>query len=79
MNANQGGFNAQDTWRNNLTGHGQLVKAGTGALTLAGNNHFTGGVQLKAGTLNLASPTAAGKEMSSSTMAHCVLLKITPS
>lgn len=61
MNANQGGFNAQDTWRNNLTGHGQLVKAGTGALTLAGNNHFTGGVQLKAGTLNLASPTAAGK------------------
>lgn len=61
MDAKRGGFNAQDTWRNNLTGQGQLVKKGTGTLTLAGNNQFTGGVRLKAGTLNLASPTAAGK------------------
>lgn len=37
-----------------------LTKAGAGALTLAGANTFTGGVNLTAGTLNLAHAAALG-------------------
>lgn len=61
MNARKGGFNARDTWRNNLTGRGMLIKQGTGSLTLAGKNTFTGGIKVNGGTLNLAQVDAAGK------------------
>jgi len=61
MTAKQGGFNAKDTWRNDITGRGKLVKAGTGSLTLAGDNHFTGGITLMGGRLTLATALAAGK------------------
>jgi autotransporter-associated beta strand protein len=37
-----------------------VVKTGTGALTLSGNNTFTGGVTLNAGTLGLAHNNALG-------------------
>jgi len=60
MDAAKGGFNAKDTWRNDIKGSGKLVKQGTGALTLNGNNGFTGGVEVDKGELNLAAANAAG-------------------
>ena len=60
MNAAKGGFNARDTFRNNIGGRGSLVKAGTGTLTLAGRNSFSGGVQLANGRLDLDTASAAG-------------------
>lgn len=60
MDAAKGGFNAHDTWRNDITGNGKLIKQGTGALTLKGHNQFKGGLQVDGGDLNLATATAAG-------------------
>ncbi|MDQ0316300.1 autotransporter-associated beta strand repeat-containing protein [Amorphus orientalis] len=45
------GLNA--TWNGVLSGGGGLAKAGTGTLTLASANTFTGGVSLQGGTLAL--------------------------
>ena len=42
------------------TGSGKLVKNNTGGLTLSGNNTFTGGTTLNAGTVNINSATAIG-------------------
>lgn len=61
MNAASGGFNAADTWRNDISGAGRLTKQGSGQLTLSGNNSFAGGVVVEAGELVAASPTAFGK------------------
>jgi autotransporter-associated beta strand protein len=61
MDAAAGGFNAADTWRNHIGGTGKLTKAGTGSLTLTGDNSFSGGVAVQAGTLRAASPNALGK------------------
>lgn len=41
-------------------GGGQLVKVGTGALTLSGSNSYTGGTTLKAGTLVVNNTSALG-------------------
>ncbi|PZF94084.1 phosphatase PAP2 family protein [Micromonospora deserti] len=60
MNAADGGFNATDTWRNDIDGRGGLVKQGTGALTLAGSNRYCGGTRLEAGILTAASSKALG-------------------
>jgi autotransporter-associated beta strand protein len=60
MNASDGGFSAADTWRNDVGGRGGLTKAGTGALTLAGDNRYSGGTRLEAGTLVAGSPSAFG-------------------
>ncbi|WP_126879450.1 acid phosphatase [Paraburkholderia kururiensis] len=60
MDATQGGFNAADTWRNNIGGSGKLTFAGTGALTLAGANSYSGGTEVQGGTLVAASPQAFG-------------------
>ncbi|WP_238254637.1 phosphatase PAP2 family protein, partial [Methylorubrum podarium] len=46
------GFNAADTWRNDIGGPGTLTKAGSGVLTLAGSNSFAG-FDLQAGGLTL--------------------------
>ena len=45
---------------NNGTGVVSLVKQGTGSLSLAGNNSYTGGTTLTNGQLNLNSATALG-------------------
>lgn len=60
MDAAQGGFSALDTWRNDIAGAGKLTKLGSGTLVLAGNNSFTGGIELAAGTLQAGSGSALG-------------------
>ncbi len=49
-----------DTINSTLAGSVGLTKLGAGTLTLAGNNTFTGGTTLTAGTLNINSATALG-------------------
>ncbi|RSM46660.1 phosphoesterase [Amycolatopsis balhimycina DSM 5908] len=60
LDAARGGFHANDSWRNDIGGDGGLVKAGSGTLTLHGNNSYRGGTRLTAGTLVAASPCALG-------------------
>ncbi|WP_379159530.1 S-layer homology domain-containing protein [Paenibacillus sp. sgz5001063] len=60
MDANQGGFNALDRWRNDISGTGSLTKEGTGTLKLQGNNSYSGGTLLNEGTLEGNSNTAFG-------------------
>ncbi len=60
MDAALGGFNEQDAWRNNISGAGLLTKRGSGWLSLTGNNSYTGGTVLEAGTLEAASASALG-------------------
>ncbi|MCU9953467.1 autotransporter-associated beta strand repeat-containing protein [Burkholderia sp. BKH01] len=60
MDASKGGLNAADLWRNDIAGAGKLTLQGTGTLTLAGNNSYTGGTQVSGGTLAAASTTAFG-------------------
>ncbi|EKS9797903.1 MULTISPECIES: phosphatase PAP2 family protein [Burkholderia] len=60
MDASQGGLNAADLWRNDVAGAGKLTLQGSGTLTLAGNNRYTGGTQVSGGTLAAASTTAFG-------------------
>ncbi|RQZ68365.1 phosphatase PAP2 family protein [Burkholderia sp. Bp9004] len=60
MDASQGGLNAADQWRNDIAGAGKLTLQGTGTLTLAGNNSYTGGTQVSGGTLAAASASAFG-------------------
>ncbi|MCX7262440.1 MAG: autotransporter-associated beta strand repeat-containing protein, partial [Burkholderiales bacterium] len=43
-----------------MTGSLQLVKAGAGTLTLIGNNTFTGGTTVSAGTLEIGNGTTGG-------------------
>jgi len=61
MDASRGGFHAADTWRNAIAGAGKLTKRGTGTLTLAGSNAYSGGTQVQEGTLVAASADALGK------------------
>lgn len=61
MDASQGGFNESDTWKNDIEGTGKLTKSGTGALTLSGNNTYSGGTLLEEGTLAADSSTAFGE------------------
>lgn len=60
MNASERGFNAQDWWRNDISGTGMLTKAGTGSLGLTGNNSYSGGTVINGGTLVAMSTTALG-------------------
>ena len=61
MDRSLGGFNAADSWRNDISGTGKLTKKGDGTLRLAGTNSFSGGTQLMAGTLQADSATAFGQ------------------
>ncbi len=54
------GFAAADTWRNDIDGCGGLVKLGTGALTLTGDNSYRGGTTVARGTLVAADRKALG-------------------
>ena len=60
MNAANGGFDARDAWRNDISGTGGLTKQGSGELGLTGNNSFTGGVSIEGGSIVAASATALG-------------------
>ncbi|OYC97604.1 phosphatase PAP2 family protein [Microbacterium sp. Yaish 1] len=60
MDADAGGFAAADEWRNDIDGAGSLTKDGSGALVLSGENSYTGGTVVDAGTLRAAAPTALG-------------------
>ncbi|MFG6503068.1 phosphatase PAP2 family protein [Microbacterium sp. P05] len=60
MDAADGGFSAADTWRNDIEGIGSLTKAGTGSLTLTGDNSYAGGTVVTDGTLAAGSATAFG-------------------
>ena len=60
MDAAKGGFNAADSWRNDISGTGALIKEGTGTLKLEGNNTYSGGTQIHTGTIEADSSTAFG-------------------
>ncbi|MEU4557971.1 phosphatase PAP2 family protein [Actinoplanes sp. NPDC023936] len=60
LDAAAGGFAAADTWRNDIEGRGGLIKLGTGALTLAGDNEYSGGTTVAQGTLIAAAKNALG-------------------
>ncbi|WP_042297964.1 acid phosphatase [Paraburkholderia bannensis] len=60
MDATKGGFNAADTWRNDISGTGKLSLQGSGTLKLAGNNTFSGGSQVSGGVLEADSANAFG-------------------
>ena len=61
MDASKGGFNSVDSWRNDISGTGALIKEGTGTLKLEGDNVYSGGTQIHKGTLEADSSTAFGK------------------
>jgi len=60
MDTAKGGFNAIDSWRNDIGGKGRLVKRGDGILGLSGANSYAGGTVLEEGALVAGSPSAFG-------------------
>jgi autotransporter-associated beta strand protein len=61
MDAALGGFNAADTWSNDIAERGGswgLTKNGTGLLTLTGTNTFTGPITINGGGLNITGSVA---------------------
>lgn len=60
MDAAAGGFSASDSWKNDISGRGALVKQGSGSLALSGDNSYKGGTIVTGGTLVAASASALG-------------------
>lgn len=59
QDAARGGFNAADTFGNDIGGAGSLTKQGTGSLTLAGANSYSGGTAVEAGSRLVAASASA--------------------
>lgn len=51
LDASKGGFNANDIWKNNISGNGGLTKQGSGQLTLLGENTYRGETNVDGGSL----------------------------
>ncbi|WP_427305986.1 phosphatase PAP2 family protein [Cupriavidus sp. H39] len=60
MDASKGGFNAEDTWRNDIAGTGKFTLTGSGKIKLGGANTYSGGTQVAGGVLEAASAKAFG-------------------
>ncbi len=60
MDSSLGSFATYDQWRNDISGEGKLVFNGDGALTLAGDNSYSGGTRVTGGTLQAGSASAFG-------------------
>lgn len=60
MDAALGRLHVRDTWANDISGDGHLIKKGSGTLLLTGNNSYSGGTELLAGSLGTASYSALG-------------------
>jgi autotransporter-associated beta strand protein len=60
MDAERGRFNAFDSWGNDITGDGRLIKSGSGKLVLKGNNTYSGGTVIGEGSLSTTSKNALG-------------------
>ncbi|MDQ0455981.1 acid phosphatase [Rhizobium paknamense] len=60
MDAAKGGYNAEDSWKNTISGPGRLTKLGSGSLSLNGANTYSGGTLVNGGTLQALSETALG-------------------
>jgi autotransporter-associated beta strand protein len=60
MDASYGGFQASDSWRNDISGVGKLTKRGSGTLELLGDNRFSGGTEIQAGVLEAGAVMALG-------------------
>ncbi|KHD37509.1 phospholipid phosphatase [Clostridium acetobutylicum] len=60
MDASKGGFNAEDSWINDISGNGKLIKNGTGKLKLKGDNKYRGGTEINGGDLEADSKKAFG-------------------
>ncbi|MEU5276886.1 phosphatase PAP2 family protein [Streptomyces asoensis] len=61
LDASRGGFEAADSWRNDIEGDGGLTKRGSGTLTLTGHNRYRGGTVLEAGVLVAGHERALGR------------------
>lgn len=61
MDAALGGFNAEDLWRNDISGSGKFTKTGSGKLKLSGASTYTGGTEIAGGTLEALSAAAFGR------------------
>lgn len=59
MNAALGGYNASDSWNNDISGSGGLTLDGSGTLTLSGADTFTGPTVINGGTLVITGSTAS--------------------
>ena len=55
-----GGNNANTFFSGSIGGNGGLIKSGSGALKLSGNNSFTGGLVLDPGIFSIANDAALG-------------------
>jgi len=62
-----GGNNTSTTFSGVLAGNGQLIKTGTGTLTLSGSNTFTGAMTVSGGGLNVLGTLLSNVEAQSGT------------